>query len=156
MQPDKAATVRGWLSKAANDLRGARIDLEADPPLIEDALFHCQQAAEKSLKALLTSHDNPFKKTHDLDELGSACLALDAGLSESLLSVSTLTVFAWEFRYPGDAKCRPCTKRVSISTSRIGSTLRFLLDFRRPVIRNKSIIIPHTRSLKSRSVLTRC
>lgn len=104
MQPDKAATVRGWLSKATNDLRGARIDLEADPPLIEDALFHCQQAAEKSLKALLTSHDNPFKKTHDLDELGSACLALDAGLSESLLSVSTLTVFAWEFRYPGDAQ----------------------------------------------------
>ncbi len=104
MQPDKAAAVRGWLSKAANDLRGARIDLAAEPPLIEDALFHCQQAAEKSLKAFLTGHDTLFKKTHDLDELGRACLALDAGLSESLLSVSTLTVFAWEFRYPGDAQ----------------------------------------------------
>jgi len=31
MQPEKAAVVRGWLSKAANDLRGARIDLEANP-----------------------------------------------------------------------------------------------------------------------------
>jgi HEPN domain-containing protein len=104
MQPDKAAAVRGWLSKAANDLRGARIDLAAEPPLIEDALFHCQQAAEKSLKAFLTGHDTLFKKTHDLDELGRACVALDAGLSESLLSVSTLTVFAWEFRYPGDTQ----------------------------------------------------
>ena len=104
MQPDTAAAVQGWLSKAANDLRGAHIDLDADPPLIEDALFHCQQAAEKSLKAFLTGHDTPFKKTHDLDELGRACLALDASLSESLLSVATLTVFAWEFRYPGDAQ----------------------------------------------------
>jgi hypothetical protein len=43
-------------------------------------------------------------KTHALDELGRACLALDAGLSESLLSVPTLPVFAWEFRYPGDSQ----------------------------------------------------
>lgn len=104
MQPDKAAVVRGWLSKAANDVRGAHIDLDADPPLIEDALFHCQQAAEKSLKAFLTSHDTPFKKNHDLDELGRACLERDASLGDSMRSVATLTVFAWEFRYPGDAQ----------------------------------------------------
>lgn len=104
MQPDKATAVRGWLSKAANDLRGARIDLDADPPLIEDALFHCQQAAEKSLKAFLTSHDTLFKKTHDLDELGRACLELDADLRDSMRLVPTLTVFAWEFRYPGDTQ----------------------------------------------------
>lgn len=104
MQPEKAAAVRGWLSKAANDLRGAHIDLDADPPLIEDALFHCQQAAEKSLKAFLTSRDTPFKKTHDLDELGHACLVLDGSLKENLSAVATLTVFAWEFRYPGDAQ----------------------------------------------------
>ena len=104
MQPDKAAVVRSWLSKAASDLRGAHIDLEADPPLIEDALFHCQQAAEKSLKAFLTAHDTPFKKPHDLDELGRACLELDAGLGDSMRSVATLTVFAWKFRYPGDTQ----------------------------------------------------
>ena len=89
MQPDKAAVVRSWLSKAASDLRGAHIDLEADPPLIEDALFHCQQAAEKSLKAFLTAHDTPFKKTHDLDELGRACLERDASLGDSMRSVAT-------------------------------------------------------------------
>ena len=104
MQPEKAATVRGWLNKAANDLRGARIDLEASPPFIEDALFHCQQAAEKSLKAFLTAHDKPFKRTHDLDELGRACLELDTTLSENIRPATTLTVFAWEFRYPGDTQ----------------------------------------------------
>ena len=102
MQPDKAAVVRGWLGKAANDLRGAHIDLDADPPFIEDALFHCQQAAEKTLKGFLTAHDTPFKKTHDLDELGRACLELDSSLSKSVQLATPLTVFAWEFRYPGD------------------------------------------------------
>jgi HEPN domain-containing protein len=48
MQLEKIAEVRAWLQKAQNDLRGADIDLAASPPLIEDALFHCQQAAEKA------------------------------------------------------------------------------------------------------------
>ncbi|HEY5626830.1 MAG TPA: HEPN domain-containing protein [Nitrospira sp.] len=103
MQPDKAAAVRGWLSRAANDLRGAQIDLDADPPLIEDALFHCQQAAEKTLKGFLTSHDKPFKKTHDLDELSRPCLDVDATLQSVVRPAIPLTIFAWEFRYPGDS-----------------------------------------------------
>ena len=52
--PVLLAEVHGWLQKAANDLRGAEIDLAAHPPLVEDALFHCQQAAEKAFKAFLT------------------------------------------------------------------------------------------------------
>lgn len=31
--------------------------------------FHCQQAAEKYLKAFLTWHQVAFSKTHDLQEL---------------------------------------------------------------------------------------
>lgn len=42
MQPEKVKEVRAWFRKATNDLRGADIDLAASPPLIEDALFHCQ------------------------------------------------------------------------------------------------------------------
>ena len=103
MQPEKAAAVRGWLSKAADDLRGARIDLDANPPFIEDALFHCQQAAEKALKGFLTAHDTPFKKTHDLDELGRHCLEFDSKLADALQPAAPLTIFAWEFRYPGDS-----------------------------------------------------
>ena len=55
MQHDAArsADTRGWLRKAAQDLRGAEIDLAAAPPLPGDAAFHCQQATEKALKAFL-------------------------------------------------------------------------------------------------------
>ncbi len=93
--------MKAWLAKAGNDLRGAEVDLAADPPLVEDALFHCQQAAEKAMKAFLTAHDTPFRKTHDLDELASVCERIDASLKDALNPARDLTVFAWEFRYPG-------------------------------------------------------
>ncbi len=76
----RIADTKGWLTKAAIDLRGAQIDLAASPPLPEDALFHCQQAVEKALKAFLTFHDRPFRKTHNLEEIGEACLQIDPTL----------------------------------------------------------------------------
>jgi HEPN domain-containing protein len=107
MQPEKLAEVRSWLKKAASDLRGADIDLAASPPFIEARLFHCQQAAEKALKGFLTAHDRIFRKTHDLDELASACEAVDPTLHKVLHPARDLTVFAWEFRYPGEAEVPP-------------------------------------------------
>ncbi len=99
MQPETLAEVRAWFQKASNDLRGAEIDLAADPPLIEDALFHCQQTVEKSMKGFLTAHERMFRKTHDLDELGRACTAIDPTISPLVDMARDLTVFAWEFRY---------------------------------------------------------
>lgn len=104
MQPETAAEAKAWFMKANNDLRGGEIDLAADPPLIEDALFHCQQAVEKAMKGFLTAHQRPFRKTHDLDELGRACEDIEPGLKEKLVEARDLTVFAWEFRYPGDSQ----------------------------------------------------
>jgi len=107
MSPDKLAEVRGWLAKAKDDLRGAEIDLAASPPLSGDALFHCQQAVEKSLKGFLTMHDRPFRKTHDLDELAAECERLDGSLAGVLDQARDLTPFAWRFRYPGDDEPPP-------------------------------------------------
>jgi HEPN domain-containing protein len=74
--------------------------VEDDPPDREDALFHCQQAVEKALKACLTWHDVPFRKTHDLAALGAQCGEADAGLSPALAQVDELTPYAWSYRYP--------------------------------------------------------
>lgn len=105
MQHDAArwADTCGWLRKAMADLRGAEIDLAAAPPLTGDAAFHCQQAAEKALKAFLAWHDVPFRKTHDLAELGHQCVTLDPTLEPVCRRAEPLTTFAWIFRYPGDA-----------------------------------------------------
>ncbi len=68
--PGLVAETKAWFLKAAADLRAAECDLAATPPLLEDAAFHCQQAAEKALKGFLTWHSVPFRKTHSLEEIG--------------------------------------------------------------------------------------
>ncbi|RJP72033.1 MAG: HEPN domain-containing protein [Candidatus Abyssobacteria bacterium SURF_17] len=76
--------------------------LSSSSPLPDVAVFHCQQAAEKSLKAFLFWNDVPFRKTHDIEELGHICLSLDGSLTSILERAIDLTPFAWRFRYPGD------------------------------------------------------
>jgi HEPN domain-containing protein len=110
----RAADTRGWLRRAAADLRGADVDLAADPPLIGDAVFHCQQAAEKALKAFLAWHDVPFRKTHDLAEVGQQCIALDRSLEPLCRSAEGLTTFAWIFRYPGEPEEPPVEDAVGV------------------------------------------
>lgn len=50
--PAREAETAEWLAKAQLDLRAARFELTAEPPLTADIVFHCQQAAEKSMTVL--------------------------------------------------------------------------------------------------------
>jgi len=102
--PALVADTKAWLSKAATDLRAAALDLAADPPILDDLVFHCQQAAEKGMKGLLAWHDQPFGKTHSLELLGEACLRLDSTLRALVDRAAPLTEYAWKFRYPGEAE----------------------------------------------------
>jgi HEPN domain-containing protein len=100
--PALVSETKAWFKRASADLRAARHVLLAQPPLLEDLLFHCQQAAEKSLKGFLAWNSRPFRKTHSLEELGELCLAIDPSLRPIIDPVVPLTQYAWEFRYPGD------------------------------------------------------
>jgi HEPN domain-containing protein len=100
--PIRLADTRAWLARAHDDVRGAEIDLAALPPLLGDVTFHCQQAVEKTLRGYLTWHDHGFRKTHDLTELGGACVELDPSLETVLRRAATLTEYAWRYRYPGE------------------------------------------------------
>ena len=105
MQTDDARIedARAWLARAELDLRAADLELGApEAGLWGDVAFHAQQAAEKALKAFLALHDNPFRKTHSIEELGRACAAIDPGLAELVDAAAPLTEFAWKFRYPGE------------------------------------------------------
>jgi HEPN domain-containing protein len=100
--PLLVAETKAWLRKAALDLHAAEHDLIASPPLLADAVFHCQQAVEKSLKAFLMWHNIPFRKTHSLEELGEQCLDLDQTMKTLIDRAVPLTEYAWKFRYPGE------------------------------------------------------
>ena len=92
------------MKKSRKDVWRAEATLTLDPPDTEDCLFHCQQAAEKSLKAFLVWRDQPFRRTHDLVELTRQCTNLEPALSLALHGIGPLTRFAWEFRYPGESE----------------------------------------------------
>jgi len=101
--PVRVADVRSWLDRASRDLAAGDHVLQANPPLTGDAVFHAQQTVEKALKAFLVWYDQPFRKTHSLEELGEQCLEYDASLRSVIDSVVPLTEYAWRFRYPGEA-----------------------------------------------------
>ena len=104
LDPVRVAEVRAWFAKAAQDRRAAEHELTAEPPLVEDVVFHCQQLAEKAMKGFLVWHDEAFRKTHDLSEIGQKCTDLDLTLEDLCREADALTVFAWVFRYPADAE----------------------------------------------------
>lgn len=54
------------------------------------------------MKGFLTWHDHVFRKTHDLVELGRACVRVAPALDPVLLRVAPLTEYAWRYRYPGE------------------------------------------------------
>lgn len=58
-----------FLTKGEQDLAAARV-LAQNPDMADDIVgFHCQQAVEKFLKAVLVVKCVEFRKTHDLIEL---------------------------------------------------------------------------------------
>jgi len=102
--PVLLADTRAWMEKARLDLRAGDADLSHDPPFCGDAMFHAQQAVEKALKAFLAWHESPFRKTHDLRELFSACYLADPSLASLGERAEGLTPYAWVFRYPGESE----------------------------------------------------
>ena len=100
--PVKIEETWSWFKKAQDDLRAASVDVQAEPPLLEDALFHCQQAVEKAMKGFLTWHDQPFRNTHSLTELGAICSKLDPSLESILRTTAGLSEYATVYRYPGE------------------------------------------------------
>jgi len=101
----RAEDVRAWLRKAELDLRAAAHEISAaESGLWSDVVFHAQQATEKALKAFLAWHDVPFRKTHNLEEVGRQCVAVDSTLETLADQAAPLTEYAWKFRYPSESE----------------------------------------------------
>ncbi len=91
-----------WLTKAQHDLASARRLASGDEPILDTAVYHCQQGAEKAMKALLVWHKAEWRRTHDLRVLLRALadhLPEAATLREA---AELLTPYATAYRYPGE------------------------------------------------------
>ena len=55
-----ASEAKAWMVKAWRDQETARRAAGGEPPLYDIAVYHCQQAAERAVKAFLVHHGKPY------------------------------------------------------------------------------------------------
>ena len=92
-----------WLDKGYDDLRSAEYLSTMHHPTPDEVIcFHCQQSAEKYLKAYLYFNDIEPPKIHDLEELLEICLKIDNAFSVLSLKMTVLTNYAVISRYPNE------------------------------------------------------
>ena len=94
----KADLVKGWLRKAESDLTNAGLCIEQEQAL-DTACFHAQQAAEKYLKAYLTTNEIDFPFIHNLEKLIDLCAQRDISFLSIKALSQELTPYAVELRY---------------------------------------------------------
>ena len=104
MDEAKCELVREWLSMANRHLAAARRLACGADPLWDNAVYHCQQAAEKAIKGYLVFCDRRFKKTHDIVDLANTAVEYDARFSAWFDAAKLLTPYAQEFRYPAEGR----------------------------------------------------
>jgi len=93
--------VKPWIQRAENDISSACFLTEKMYPApTEIVCFHCQQAAEKYLKAFLVYNDQEPPKTHELIELVRLCSNFDKDFSVIIPKCEYLLPFAAQTRYP--------------------------------------------------------
>ena len=92
--------VNKWIKKAENDILTAERELLFEDPITQTICFHCQQAAEKYLKAFLVHHQIYFPKTHRIMELLELCATVNSSFPDELQDADNLTDYAVEIRYP--------------------------------------------------------
>ena len=100
MSREELTYLQQWISKAEEDLLVVHQLMSADI-LVKGAIaYHCQQSAEKFLKAFLVFHGNEIPKTHNIEFLLERCKVIDK--SFSAIDPCNLTDYGVEVRYPGD------------------------------------------------------
>lgn len=57
MSPESLELAEAWLAKSRSDLATARLLILGHEPYLDTGCYHCQQAAEKALKAWLTANE---------------------------------------------------------------------------------------------------
>ena len=96
----KEELVKQWLTLADDDLRLARLTMMDTEPVYWAAAFHCQQAAEKSLKAFLAYNEYHVEKTHDIEFLVKLCMKILPEMERFIESGAALSEYAVDTRYP--------------------------------------------------------
>ncbi|HAK46767.1 MAG TPA: DNA-binding protein [Spirochaeta sp.] len=92
-----------WVDFAERDYEASMLLANSHTPSFEIIAYHCQQAAEKYLKAMLIENNKPVPHIHDLGKLNLECSNFQAELSVIQDICERLTPFGTVTRYPGSS-----------------------------------------------------
>jgi HEPN domain-containing protein len=99
----KTEILRQWLEKGKDDLRSAEYLSTMHYPTPDEIIcYHCQQSAEKYLKAFLFFCDIEPDKTHDLKYLLEICKKQNTEFSVLSSNVYVLNKYGTLPRYPNE------------------------------------------------------
>ncbi len=94
--------VKEWIHKAENDFLDAENNLKSQKVPTDTVCFHCQQVAEKYMKAYLISKNKSSPKIHNLIRLMELCRKLNPSFLKLKDELIILNDYAVEIRYPDD------------------------------------------------------
>jgi HEPN domain-containing protein len=120
-----------WVASADTDVDAARRCL-VDPPNVAVAAYHCQQAAEKLIKAILVALRIAYlrgRSGHDLG-LAAAQIPADHKLRKAAEAFDSIADWSISFRYPADD---PLQAEPLPNSDEIASWLQRLVAFRAEV-----------------------
>ena len=100
MDDAKMELVQQWLLKALHDLITARSLTRGQPVVLDTATYHCQQTAEKAVKAFLIFSDHDPDRTHDVERLLDLAARFEHGFAAFRAAGQRLTPLATLYRYP--------------------------------------------------------
>jgi len=96
--------VAEWVSKAEGDFATAGREIRARKfPNYDAVCFHCQQCAEKYLKAVLQVNNKHIPKIHFLLELKALLMKFDPSYELLRADLETLEDYSVRYRYPGES-----------------------------------------------------
>lgn len=99
---EETEIAKQWLAKAESDLLNADNNLKAENVPYDTVCFHCQQAAEKMLKAYLVARGKEYPISHDLLLILERIMSLDPKAEKLRDALIFLMPYAVEVRYPDD------------------------------------------------------
>jgi HEPN domain-containing protein len=114
--------ILNWINKADHDLGSAKIIYLHLPEYFDTIAFHCQQAVEKYIKAVLVHRRIEFDRSHDLIYLLELLTEVIEITAEQFTKAASLNGLSVQIRYPD--------KIIRLSKEELEDALAISLEFR--------------------------
>ena len=100
MTSPKNQAIQKWFLIVESDLTTAMKTATEPNPQYGSAMYHCQQAGEKAVKAYLVFYGIDFAKTHDIQSLIELAISVNPTWVDWFPAAESLTPYATKYRYP--------------------------------------------------------